>query len=63
MAGDNEMIFTMPLAKLEDVLTGLRFLETTGSKLPRNYRMKKEPEHAESYFKIARQMGMMDENR
>lgn len=63
MAGDNEMIFTMPLSKLGDVMDGIKFLESTGSKLPRNYRMKKEPEHAESYFRIARQMGMLDEKR
>jgi len=56
MAGDAEMIFSMPLSKLEEIIAGLRFLETTGSRLPRNYRMKKEPEHAESYFRIARLM-------
>lgn len=61
MAGDNEMIFSMPLSKLEEEMAGLRFLETTGSRLPRNYRMKKEPEHAESYFRIARLMGMLDD--
>jgi uncharacterized protein (DUF169 family) len=63
MAADNEMIFSMPISKLDELMEGLRFLETTGSKLPRNYRMRKEPEHPESYNRIARQMGMMDENR
>ena len=61
MAGDNEMIFSMPLARLDELMAGLRFLETTGSRLPRNYRMKKEPEHADSYFRIARLMGMLNE--
>jgi hypothetical protein len=57
------MIFSVPVSKLDELMEALRFLETTGSKLPRNYRMKKEPEHPESYNRIARQMGMMDEHR
>ncbi len=61
MAGDNEMIFTMPLSKLDEVMNGLKFLESTGSRLPRNYRMKREPEHAESYFRVARMMGMLED--
>jgi len=58
MAGDNELIFTVPEEKLEDLMAGLRYLETTGSKLPRNYEMKREPEMSESYMKIAKMVGM-----
>jgi uncharacterized protein (DUF169 family) len=63
MAGDSETIFTIPLSKLEDVMDGLHFLESTGSKLPRNYRMRKEPEKADSYMRIARQMGMLNDKK
>jgi len=34
MAADDEMIFSVPHAKLEDLMLGLRYLETAGSKLP-----------------------------
>ena len=34
MAGDGEIIFTCPMGKFNDLRTGLRYLETTGSKLP-----------------------------
>jgi len=39
-------------------MEGLRFLETTGSKLPKNYSMMHEPEFPENYMKIARLTGM-----
>lgn len=61
MAGDNEMIFSVPISRLADIMEGLRYLETTGSRLPRSHRMKKEPEHPASYVAIARQMGMLGE--
>ena len=61
MSGDEELIFTVPMGKLEDLMEGLRFLETTGSKLPRNYRMRREPEMKESYMKIARMVGMLQD--
>ena len=59
MAGDDEFVFTVPSPKMEDLMSGLRHLESTGSKLPRNYVMRKEPEQSESYVKIARMLGMM----
>ena len=34
MAGDDEMIFTVPKGRLEDLMLGLRHIESTGSKLP-----------------------------
>lgn len=58
MATNDEMIFTIPIGKLGDVIHGLRFVESTGSRLPRNFKMKSEPEHAASYMMIARKMGM-----
>ena len=58
IAGDEELVFTIPTEKLDDLMEGLRFLETTGSKLPRNYKMQREPEFEESYMKIARMIGM-----
>jgi uncharacterized protein (DUF169 family) len=61
MSGDDELIFAIPIGRLEDLMVGLRFLETTGSKLPRNYRMRREPEMIESYMKIARMTGMLQE--
>ena len=58
IAGDDELVFGIPIRKLDDLMTGLRFLETTGSKLPKNYSMQHEPEFPESYMKIARMVGI-----
>jgi uncharacterized protein (DUF169 family) len=59
IAGDEELVFGLPTEKLSDLMEGLRFLETTGSKLPRNYRMKVEPDIPESYIEIAKMVGML----
>ncbi|HEX75045.1 MAG TPA: DUF169 domain-containing protein [Dehalococcoidia bacterium] len=61
IAGDDELIFTVPKEKLEDLMVGLRYLETTGSKLPRNYQTRREPEFPESYMKIAKMIGMLED--
>lgn len=61
MAGDDELIFTVPKVKLEGLMGGLRYLETTGSKLPKSYEMRREPELEESYAKIAKMMGMLED--
>ena len=61
MAGDDELIFTVPKVKLEGLMGGLRYLETTGSKLPKNYEMRREPELEESYAKIAKMIGMLED--
>jgi len=58
IAGDDELVFAIPVEKLDDLMEGLRFLETTGSKLPKNYSMMHEPEFPESYMEIARMTGM-----
>lgn len=59
IAGDDELIFTVPMEKLEDLMVGLRYLETTGSKFPGNYQMRREPELPESYMKIAKMIGIL----
>ncbi len=57
MAGDDEMIFTVPKGKLEDLMAGLKYVESTGSKLPRGFRFLPEYPQPESYEKIAQMMG------
>jgi uncharacterized protein (DUF169 family) len=59
MAGDEEMIFTVPKAKLEDLLEGLRYVEGTGSRLPQGYSFQAEYPLPESYLKIARMIGYL----
>lgn len=59
MAGDDEMVFTVPKGKLEDLLLGLRRVDEYGSKLPRLYTMKPEYELKESYAKIGKMLGYM----
>jgi len=56
LAGDDEIIFTVPTGKLEELLEGLRHVEKYGSRLPRNPYMRREPEFPESYSKI---LGML----
>ena len=59
IAGDEEIILTVPVAKMEELMAGLRHLETTGSKLPHNYSMAGFPhEMPPSYQKIAAMLGM-----
>lgn len=58
LAGDDEIIFTVPVEKLEDLLIGLRHLEQYGSRLPRNPQMRREPDRPESYRKISGMLGM-----
>jgi len=52
MAGDDEIIFTVPRSRLEDLLTGFRHVEKYGSKLPRNPVMRYELPFPPSYMKI-----------
>jgi len=60
MAGDDEMILTVPKCKLKDLMDGLKYVEETGSKLPRGYRFRPEYPLPESYEKIAQMMGYRD---
>jgi uncharacterized protein (DUF169 family) len=57
MAGDDEMIFTVPRGKLEDLMLGLQRIEATGSKLPQGYAFLPEYPLHEAYKKIAQMMG------
>jgi uncharacterized protein (DUF169 family) len=56
MASENEMIFTIPEAKINDIMDGLRYVEKTDSKLPRGYRIYPEYPLPEAYEKIAKIM-------
>ena len=55
--GDEEMIFTVPQGKLDDLMLGLRSIGKTGSKLPTGYSLFPEYPLPESYKKIAEMMG------
>lgn len=59
MATDEEMIFTIPHNKLEDLMIGLRQIEKTGSKLPTGYSFRPEYPLPEAYRKIAEMMGYL----
>jgi uncharacterized protein (DUF169 family) len=58
LAGEEEMIFTIPRNRLEELLEGLRYVDSTGSRLPRGYNLKYEYPLRESYAKMAEMMGM-----
>ena len=59
MAGDEEMIFSAPRRKLDDLMLGLGSIEKTGSKLPNGYSVLPEHPMHESYKKIGQIMGYM----
>ncbi len=58
LAGYDEMIFTVPAGKLEDLILGLRYVHETGSKFPAAYSMQHEVELPLEYAKIGKMMGM-----
>jgi len=57
MAGDDEMIFSVPREELDDLMVGLRHVRSTGSKLPRGYTLRPEHPLGENYEKIAKIIG------
>ena len=57
MAGDDEIIFTVPTDKLDDLMAGLRHVNSTGSRLPRGYSFLPEHQMPESYEKTGRDIG------
>ncbi len=59
MAGDEEMLFTVPVGKLDELMVGLRSIEKTGSRLPTGYSYLPEYPLPESYKKIADMMGYL----
>jgi len=56
MAGDDEIIFTVPTSRIEVLLQGLRHVEKYGSRLPRNPAMQREPKFPKSYMEILEMM-------
>lgn len=56
LAGDDEIIFTVPTEKIEDLLEGLRHVEKYNSRLPKSPEMVREPEFADSYEKILKML-------
>lgn len=60
MAGDEEMIFTVPGQKLDDLMLGLRSIEKTGSRLPTGYSFQPEYPLPEAYRKIGQMMAYIE---
>jgi uncharacterized protein (DUF169 family) len=52
MAGDEEMIFSVPHGQLDDLMFGLRSIEKTGSKLPTGYFLRPESPLPEAYRRM-----------
>lgn len=59
-AGDDEMIFSVHRDNLGDLITGLREVEKTGSKLPQGYKLHPQYPGADAYEEIARMMGLRE---
>lgn len=57
MAGDDEIIFTIPKGKLEDLMVGLNYVNSMGSKLPKGHTLHPEYPLMEGYEEIAKMMG------
>jgi len=58
LAQDDEMIFSVPKNKLEDLLLGVRFFDEAGFGFPINFAMKPEYPLTENYLKVGRMVGM-----
>ena len=58
MAGDDEMIFSLPLNEAERLLEGLRFMEKTGRKIPFGLSMQPQYPLDGSYREIGKLLGM-----
>ena len=58
LAQDDEMIFTVPKEKLEDLMSGLRHLDEAASMFPIKFGAKVEYPLGESYIKVGRMIGM-----
>lgn len=57
-AQDNEMIFSLPLGKMEEVLLALRYAEGWGYRLPLRCVVKPEADMPDNYRKLGQMMGM-----
>jgi uncharacterized protein (DUF169 family) len=60
MAGDDELIFSVKKENMDDLMTGLRAVEKTGSKLPHGYRLASGYSQSPNYEKISKMMGLRD---
>jgi len=58
MCESDEMIFSLPRVKFEELMTALRSLDEHGLRLPLDHVMMPEFEFHESYMKVGRMMGM-----
>ncbi|MFH1087417.1 MAG: DUF169 domain-containing protein [Chloroflexota bacterium] len=63
IAADDEIIFTIPRRRLEDVMVGLAYTSRRGSRLPRGYSFEKEYPLKGSYEKIAHMIGYLGKSR
>jgi uncharacterized protein (DUF169 family) len=57
-AQPNEMIFSLPMRKMEDLLISLRYLEPYRYQLPFRYIMQAEGQLWQNYVEMGRKMGM-----
>jgi uncharacterized protein (DUF169 family) len=60
MAADSEVIFSVPSGRLEELMTGLRNIETAGRKLPAPYAFLPEYPLPPAYRRITEEMGYLD---
>ena len=59
MAEDDEMILTMTPQELDELITALRHLESTGSTYPKSYRLRPEYPLPKEYKTMADMMGYL----
>ncbi len=58
MSQDNEIIFTAPMEKMDDLIAGLRYLAERNNVLPRALTAELEYKMSEKYEKIGKMIGM-----
>ena len=58
LAQDDEMIFSVPGEKLEDLMAGIRHFDAEGAGYPIKYAMQLESPPSESYRKVGRMIGL-----
>ncbi len=60
MAEDDEMLFTITASRFAELITALRYLETTGTTYPQAYRLRFEYPLPKAYKEIADIMGYLE---
>ena len=58
MAQDDEIIFTIPIKKMDDLMAGLRYLEKQGTTLPRTLTVEMEYQLSDIYKKLGKMVGL-----